>query len=553
MMASSLKLAVLLWSVKVLSYAQLVPWDPSMLSQGQGYNTFTGKSGAVNLVNITPSSTKSSRIKRSERRARDAETNYLYRPFTQQELISFCPDGLASLAASLSNASSTLARRDDDGMPAGVREYNSFQITDFEFVSIPLSTSENQNHLPINLNSDIGNCISSSAAIAGWGQAASVSGGYLNKDLFDKSVASFLVRVNVQKQPPFQKSEYSFDAEKAARLDPGSHYKSLGDRWTVRFIEGGAFYARVSVVTNQDGNDQDVEAAAKAVFNGWGVNTALSTEAKQNLQKLREKATIEIHKMSLGELASDNKAFFSLGSVVVAERNGDDFTSIVEGLKKEADEFYHQAHVHNKLLYAVLGEYDVLDAFSARKVNKPDYERHTEPNSARGHEKSLKRRETQARLALNHFTQWKSLERKVTKIVSNKVSGGQQFKNQKLTEISNSTQKIIEWVSHVARQWDKDVPIPTEDPGQFRNALEKLLDPEPKAVVDLQAFREQTKGIAFILDKIYIAQRQGTRDERAEAILPQLTTDLRRFLGGTSDQEKHFLDTGNGYIPLDRR
>ncbi|RCI08330.1 hypothetical protein L249_8808, partial [Ophiocordyceps polyrhachis-furcata BCC 54312] len=36
-MASSFKLTLLLWSVKVLSYAQLVPWDPSMLSQGQGY------------------------------------------------------------------------------------------------------------------------------------------------------------------------------------------------------------------------------------------------------------------------------------------------------------------------------------------------------------------------------------------------------------------------------------------------------------------------------------------------------------------------------------
>ncbi|RCI08326.1 hypothetical protein L249_8807, partial [Ophiocordyceps polyrhachis-furcata BCC 54312] len=364
---------------------------------------------------------------------------------------------------------------------------------------------------------------------------------------FDKSVASFLVRVNVQKQPPFQRNDYSFNVGKIARLDPSTHYKSLGDRWTVRFIEGGAFYARVSVVTNQDGNDHDVEAAAKAVFNGWGLDTALSTEAKQNLQRLREKATIEIHKMSLGELG--------LASESVVAQEEEDFTSIVEKLKREADEFYHQAHVHNKLLYAVLGEYDVLDAFSDREVHKPDYEPHTEP----------------ARLALDHFTQWKSLERKVARsepLVT--LHMWHPFKNQKLTEISHSAQKIIEWVrfeksdgtkrnsltaslpfqvSHVAREWNNDLPIPAEDPGQFRNELDKVFDPEPKAVLDLQTFRKQAKGIGFILDKIYIAQRDGTRDERAEAILPQLTTDLRRFL---SDHERHFLDTGHGYIPLDR-
>ncbi|RDA93591.1 hypothetical protein CP533_6139 [Ophiocordyceps camponoti-saundersi (nom. inval.)] len=513
-MASSFKLVLLLWSVKVLSYAQLVPWDASMLSPGQGYNTFTGNSGTVNVVRFTPS-IGNSRIKRSERRETGSQTEYLYRPFTQQELISFCPDGLASLAASLSNSTdenATLAKR-EDGKPAGVREYNSFQITDYEQLVKTLS-------------------VSSSAAISGYGQSASVSSNYLNKDLFDKSVASFLVRVNVQKQPPFQKNDYSFNADKVNRLDRSSHYKSLGDRWTVRFIEGGAFYARVSVVTNQDGNDKDVEAAAKAVFNGWGINAALSAEAKQNLQKLREKATIEIHKMSLGELASETIASDS----VIARPNKDDFTSIVEKLKKEADEFYHQAHVHNKLLYAVLGEYDVVDGFSHQKVHKPDYERHSEP----------------ARLAFDHFTQWKSLERKVTKIDSSKISGGQKFKNQKLTDISNSTQKIIEWVSHVAREWDKDMPIPTKDPGQFRNELEKILDAEPKTVMDLQTFREQTKSVAFILDKIYVAQRDGTRDERAESILPQLTTDLRHFLG-KSDHERHFLDTGHGYLPLDRR
>ncbi|PHH59451.1 hypothetical protein CDD81_3181 [Ophiocordyceps australis] len=279
------------------------PYQTDMEGPGQGFNTFTGRVGRSTAVTVMP---MPSIARRGDVRWNYTETNEAVtydEPLSIEDLVAMIPDGLSAKNGSLSidsdndtkNLTSARLVKKDEIASSGGKSYKAIQITSYETLLDTLS-------------------VSGSVSISGWGQSGSVSASYLDKESFDKSFLTYLVRVNIVHQPNSRQA-YVFNPD--GLVQPHEAAKVYGDRFIKKFVNGGAFYARVSIFSQTTGKEKEIEAAAHAVF-----------------------------------------SFFSIGSK----------------LKLEADNFYNNADKHQMKLYAIMGEYPTTDKFQAHRFNIPNYE-----------------------------------------------------------------------------------------------------------------------------------------------------------------------------------
>ncbi|PHH91993.1 hypothetical protein CDD83_9440 [Cordyceps sp. RAO-2017] len=193
---------------------------------------------------------------------------------------------------------------------------------------------------------------------------------------------------------------------------------------------------------------KEVEAAAKAAFSGWGISADVTAEMKKGMEALARSSTIEISKISLGELKHRSD------DVPMAQGNA--IATILTNLKREADEFSNLALKHDSKLYAVIDDYHTAEGFYKQQNFTPlDYS-----TAVR-----------QSRRVLDRFMEIKRIEEKIRSTPVSHFMGGGSERHTLQQRLDNMVEEIHAWIADVERDPAKARALPKGDPWAFGDEL----------------------------------------------------------------------------------
>ncbi|KAH7889196.1 hypothetical protein F5I97DRAFT_1923770 [Phlebopus sp. FC_14] len=185
--------------------------------------------------------------------------------------------------------------------------------------------------------------ITAGAAISGWGQSSTVDVEYLDRQEYESSTVTYQVKVDVKHQGRTT-NQYSFNWTNPA--NPNSIY---GDRFVADFVEGGHYYAVISITSTSESHQQEVKEAAEATMSMFGVDGTITQSVETALETLREHSRTRI-------VVNETTGGGSRGG----ERAGMD----LESLKAAADDFYQNAQNHRYVHSAILEKYENVINFN---------------------------------------------------------------------------------------------------------------------------------------------------------------------------------------------
>ncbi|RDA82942.1 hypothetical protein CP532_0387 [Ophiocordyceps camponoti-leonardi (nom. inval.)] len=405
-----LELLMLLLSSHLLQPAagmELWPYQPAMEGPGQGFNRFTGSVGLTTAVTVVEN--------KGYRTTRSAE---------EVEALPKSPDSLDQ----------TWHDPWPYDSPSVMKEYESLEIKDYKQLLDTLS-------------------VSGSVSIAGYGQQADLMSSYLNKETFEQASFTYLIRINVKHQPNTRNS-YIFNPIPNIEHNKTAATKAYGDAYIKKFITGGAFYARVSIVSRSKAVESEVGLAAKAAFSGWGVGGVISVEMQKGMSTLSQHSSIEISKMSLGQRKHN--------TANVPYTKGKAIYSIIEKLKKEADEFYEDAVNHNSNLYALIDDYHTAEGF-----NEYAYE----PN-----EYAEVRRES--RDLLDRYLEFRRIEDLIIRTPTTQFRGHRSTRRKLHQRCADYINKVHAWIQKTEKDPSQGLEVPYDDPWEFRKEVVSKIEAE---------------------------------------------------------------------------
>ncbi|CCM04548.1 uncharacterized protein FIBRA_06729 [Fibroporia radiculosa] len=177
--------------------------------------------------------------------------------------------------------------------------------------------------------------ITAGAAITGWGQSGKVDVEYLDRESFEKSDITFEVKVDVEHQGRTT-NDYSFNW-----TDPPNPNTTYGDRFISGFVEGGHFYALVSITSFNQSQSQKVKEAAQVTMTMYGTSGEVSQEVERAIETLKQNSTIRI----------------SINETSGGKRKDTPGEEDLKSIKQLADEFYKNAEQHHYVRWAILEKY----------------------------------------------------------------------------------------------------------------------------------------------------------------------------------------------------
>ncbi|PFH61235.1 hypothetical protein XA68_17933 [Ophiocordyceps unilateralis] len=320
------------------------------LTVGQGFNTFLGRGKTHNVVYVDASQ------KRDQLPAvdQDQDLHQLTFNFTPPSgdmsgvdvLSYFVPPDLESVheaieryKAELNNTNPRHAKRQYMSCPnnqnSGQMEMTSDIVTSYESYLKKLD-------------------ISASAALAGYGQSASISGSYLDEAQFSSNSITALFIVKLSKQQDSRDS-FSFNKE---HYNKSTFRDTHGDRWIRGFVSGGKLLARVSIKLKSSSSRQDLEASAEAAVGYMGVSGSASTEVKNSMQTLQENADVKVNIFYQGDLARE-----SLQNELQLDSAKSSVEATFENTKAYVTKFMETACEHDYKYEALLEEYANIPNF----------------------------------------------------------------------------------------------------------------------------------------------------------------------------------------------
>ncbi|KAG8422957.1 hypothetical protein J3459_009876 [Metarhizium acridum] len=171
--------------------------------------------------------------------------------------------------------------------------------------------------------------ISAGATIEALDQGGGAAAKFLDRNEFEQSFMTYLVRVDVQKQPS-TKLKYTFNWE-----DPKDPNETYGDRFISDFVTGGALFGRVSMFTASANEHRTIEQSAEVAFTAYGANVQVTQEMKNSMEKIHKHSEVKIRMIYVGVFPD---------SVLEA----DDPSSGLLQLKNFADGFLKKAEEHKE-------------------------------------------------------------------------------------------------------------------------------------------------------------------------------------------------------------
>ncbi|KAK7224824.1 hypothetical protein V2G26_012827 [Clonostachys chloroleuca] len=237
--------------------------------------------------------------------------------------------------------------------------------------------------------------ISAGAGVSGWRTETKIDSKFLNRTEIKKSLLTYVVK----KESSYPQGKY-------------------GDRFISDFVKGGALFARVSIITNENSTSQELKVAAKTAFKVYGANVVITSEINKAIQKIQKTS-------KLSDGAEDDMV----------------------RLKQVADAFYKSAPKQGYRRFALLEKYTNIPNFN-NEFQPLDY---TEA-------------EDRSWAIFNAFTKCLVIQNMIRAIDSSHYISGRTGRDKLDTKVSKQRQAYRVWVNEVSKNPQKAESPPENDP-----------------------------------------------------------------------------------------
>ncbi|KXG51027.1 uncharacterized protein PGRI_065990 [Penicillium griseofulvum] len=254
---------------------------------------------------------------------------------------------------------------------------------------------------------------------------------FLNRTEIKQSLLTYLVKVDIQRQPSVA-TKYNFNWEPSSSDSQGKY----GDRFISNFIEGGALFARVSILTNEKSSLYELKQAAKVVFTAYGAKVELNDDMKAKIAMIQNTSEVKIY-------------LYYAGTPVKVEAV-DGAQNDLTRLKEIADSFSNNASTHKYKRFALLERY--TNIFNFKDEFTPlDYED----------------AKTRSWTVFTDFVEYSAIQEMIRAIDSGNYTNGRSDRDRLDEKASTQLQEFRDWVKDVAKEPEKckslpPVPYPSE-------------------------------------------------------------------------------------------
>ncbi|CAG9986808.1 unnamed protein product [Clonostachys byssicola] len=269
--------------------------------------------------------------------------------------------------------------------------------------------------------------ISAGAGVSGWGTETKIDSKFLNRTEIKKSLLTYVVKVDAQRQPS-GRSKYTFNWKESS--DPQGKY---GDRFISDFVKGGALFARVSIITNENSTSQELKVAAKTAFKVYGANVEITSEINKAIQKIQKTSEVKIY---LHYVGTPTEMQLSDGA-----------DNDMVRLKQVADAFYKSAPKQGYRRFALLEKY----------TNIPNFDNEFQPLD-------YTEAEDRSWAIFNAFTKCLVIQNMIRAIDSSHYTSGRTGRDRLDTKVSKQLQAYRSWVNEVSKNPQKAESPPENDP-----------------------------------------------------------------------------------------
>ncbi|KYK58702.1 hypothetical protein DCS_05719 [Drechmeria coniospora] len=271
---------------------------------------------------------------------------------------------------------------------------------------------------------------------------------------FESSFLTYLVKVDIRRQSTPKKTfklnnigilnntQTTYcDRFISGKVDSSLHQGSMPNM-PAGFVEGGALYARVSIMTSDKTKQREVEQAAEIAFTAYGAEVAVNQKVKSNMERVQKNTNIKVHLHYVGT-PSEMK-----GPAV--ESKDDELLQV----KMRADAFLADAQKHNWKRFARLERYDTIQGFN--KFTPIDYSGAIDRSWSVFHD----------------YQSYLSAQHMIRNIPAEKYIGGREIRDQLDDRSSNALETIRNWVSSVNANPSRAKTKPqVENPSRFQGEL----------------------------------------------------------------------------------
>ncbi|KAM4066838.1 hypothetical protein HRG_000856 [Hirsutella rhossiliensis] len=281
--------------------------------------------------------------------------------------------------------------------------------------------------------------VTAGATISKLGTEASVNARFFDREEFESSFLTYLVKVDVRRQPS-AKLKYAFNW--AAPQDARETY---GNRFISDFVRGGALFARVSIITKDATKHQEVEQSASVAFTVFGADTKVTSSIKTSIESMKKHSEIRIYLHYVGAPPEYQAT------------NGSDnsYDDELLQLKDAADRFLAEAQRHEWMRFAILERYANVPGFNGQ-FTPLDYSEATDRSWA----------------FLNDFSKHLGIQNIIRKIAPSRYIGGRGQRDKLDDRSSDILAGYRSWVANVSAHPDKARQGPPyADPSVFRGQV----------------------------------------------------------------------------------
>ncbi|KAF4592202.1 hypothetical protein GQ602_002501 [Ophiocordyceps camponoti-floridani] len=291
------------------------------------------------------------------------------------------------------------------------------------------------------------------------------SASFLNKNEFESSFLTYLVKVDVRRQPTGKK-EFSFNPLAIPNSSADIH-STYCDRFISGFVAGGALFARVSIMVENQAKQTEVSQSVEAAFKMYGSEVKVTESIEHNVTQIHRDAQVRVYLHYVGappEGRNGTEGADGEGSMSAGKEE-------LLHLKDLADKFLANAKNHNWKRLAILDRYTNVPEFDKvfRGVQPLDYAGAIDRSND----------------VFNDFTTYLGLQSMIRGIDQQHYLDGRGGRERLDDDCSDNLEKLRSWVKDVTKDPDKSkTKPPVDDPDSFRAKI-------------VQAVR----------GKVYIAQR----------------------------------------------
>ncbi|PHH76666.1 hypothetical protein CDD80_1344 [Ophiocordyceps camponoti-rufipedis] len=267
--------------------------------------------------------------------------------------------------------------------------------------------------------------------------SGSFSASFLNQHEFQSSFLTYLVKVDVRRQPTGKK-EFRFNPS-AIPVSPEDIHSTY---W---FVAGGALFARVSIMVENQAKHTEVAQSAEAAFKMYGSEVRVSESIYRSITDIHRNSQVRVYLHYVGAPPEAREGTTEANDEGSMSAGKEDLLH----LKDLADEFLANAKKHNWKRLAILDRYTNVPEFDKvfRGVKPLDYARAID----------------RSKDIFDDFTTYTGLQLMIRGIDIKHYLDGREARETLDNRCGENVQKFRDWFQNVTKDPDKSKTKPSVD------------------------------------------------------------------------------------------